>query len=250
MLLLLQTMKKYFCLFLFLIVGNQLFAQYGQRFSALNKYKISVGAGTSIYWGSGRLYNIPRSSNPREVTFAYSVAAFKTISDRFEYGIRYTHGDLAGLRFGRTWGEPTIFKTTFDDLSLQSNISLNNNLFLRDEFYTINLITGIGVTYYEAIMKNLNNENIKSSIGKGSSEGGNIPNRQIEAFGTIGIGYHVRISQLLSLGIDNFLNVTTSKSLTGITQTSSVKVYDSYSVHLLTIGLRLGKGNKLFCARL
>lgn len=243
-------MRKIFNLLLFLILANQLFAQYGQRFSALNSYKVIIGAGTAIYWGSGRLYSLPKSSNPNEYTAAYTAGFFKTYSDKFELGLRYNHADLKGQRFGKTWGNTTMFKTTLDDISIQSNISLNNNLFLRDQFYTINLITGLGAAYYSATMSYTNSNEIRSSVGIGRSELNNIPDKQFAFFGTVGIGFHVRLSQLLSVGIDNFVNITHTKNLTGLVDTQNTKMIDSYSVHVLTIGLRLGKGNKLFCARL
>ncbi|MFZ4797737.1 MAG: hypothetical protein ACOYMA_09600 [Bacteroidia bacterium] len=243
-------MRKLFYLFLCLMFAGQLFAQYGQRFSALNSYKVIIGAGTGIYWGSGRLYSLPKTSNPNEITAAFSAGFFKTYSDKFELGLRYNHADLKGQRFGKSWGNTTMFKTTLDDISIQSNISLNNNLFLRDQFYTINLITGLGAAYYSATMTYVNPYQIRSSVGIGRSELNNIPDKQFAFFGTIGIGFHVRLNQLLSVGIDNFVNITHTKNLTGIVNTENTKMIDSYSIHVLTIGLRLGKGNKLFCARL
>lgn len=243
-------MKKPFYLIFCLLFVNQLFAQFGQHFSELNKYRITAGAGTGIYWGPGRLYSLPKASNPNELTMAFSVGFFKTYSDRFDIGFRYDHADLMGKRFGFTWGPATLFKTTLDDISLQSNISLNNNLFLREEFYTVNLITGIGVAYYEATMAYVEPYQIRSTIGKGITEPNNIPNKLFTPYGSIGIGYHVRLSQLLSIGIDNYLNVTSVKNLTGLVDTQNTKMIDSYTIHVLTIDLRLGKGNKLFCARL
>jgi hypothetical protein len=244
-------MKKSFLLVLIgIIFSSKIFAQYGQRFSELNKYKISIGVGTGIYWGHGRLYSIPKADNPNERTLAFSASFYKTFSDRIELGVRYSHTDLIGTKSGKSWGATTLFNTTLDEFSAQANISLNRNLFLREEFYTINLILGAGANYFEAEMLDYASGNVKSSVGKGSSETGNIANKQIAGFGTVGLGLHFRISQLLSIGIDNYINVTSTKNLTGLTNTSAVNQPDSYSLHLLTIGLRLGKGNKLFCPRI
>ncbi len=246
-----DRMKKSFLLALIgIIFWSQIFAQYGQRFSELNKYKISVGVGTGIYWGHARLYSFPKADNPNERTLAFSASFYKTFSDRFEIGLRYAHTDLIGTKSGKSWGPTVIFNTTLDELATQVNISLNKNLFLREEFYTINLILGGGACYFQGEMKDYASGNIYYSVGKGSSENGNIANKQFAGFGTVGLGLHFRISQLLSIGIDNCLNITSTKNLTGLTETKSVKQPDSYSLHLLTISLRLGKGNKLFCPRI
>ncbi|MFA9213647.1 MAG: hypothetical protein ACEQSR_07350 [Candidatus Methylacidiphilales bacterium] len=243
-------MKKNLIIIIVLLLSNQVFAQFGQHFSELNKYKICVGVGTGIYWGHARLYTLPKTNNPDERTFAFSASFFKTFSDRIELGARYTHTDLIGTKSGKSWGSTTLFNTTLDEVALQANISLNRNLFLREEFYTINLILGAGATYFEAELKDYASGNIKSSVGKGINENGHIANKQLAGFGTIGLGFHVRLGQLVSVGIDNYLNITSTKNLTGLTITESVNQFDSYSVHLLTIGLRLGKGNKLFCPRI
>lgn len=244
-----NSMKKNFFILIGLIFSSQIFAQYGQKFSELNKYKISIGLGTGVYWGHGRLYSFPKSDNPDERTLAFSANFYKTFSDRFEVGIGYAHTDLIGTKSGRSWGQTTLFNTTLDQINMMANIGLNNNLFLREEFFTLNLLLGGGITYFNATMKDYASGNITSSIGKGNSENGNIPNKQFAGFGTIGFGLHFRISQLLSIGIDNCLNLTTTKNLTGLTNTKAVKQLDSYSLHLLTINLRLGKGNKLFCPK-
>lgn len=243
-------MKKYLFLFLVYISVNQCIAQYGQKFSNLNKYKIVIGAGSSVYWGHGRLYGFPKSNAPDERTFAFSGAFFKTINDRFEYGIRFNHGALKGSKKGKSWGPLTVFETNFDDINLQTNISLNNNLFLREDFYTINLIAGMGATYFESVFAEYDPYIILSTIGKGGKESKDIADKQVAFYGSLGLGVHFRVSQLISIGLDNYLNVTSTKNLTGLTSTQSVKMYDSYSLHLLTISLRLGKGNKLFCPRI
>lgn len=243
-------MNKKLIIIIALLLSNQVFAQFGQHFSELNKYKICVGVGTGIYWGHGRLYSLPKTNNPDERTFAFSASFFKTFNDRIELGGRYAHTDLIGTKSGKSWGPTTLFNTTLDEVSAQANISLNRNLFLREEFYTINLILGAGATYFEAEMKDYALGTTISSVGKGRQEKNDFPDKQLAGFGTIGLGFHVRLGQLVSVGIDNYLNITSTKSLTGLTFTQSVNQFDSYSVHLLTIGLRLGKGNKLFCPRI
>jgi hypothetical protein len=243
-------MKNSIIIIIALIFSNQIYAQYGQTFSELNKYKVCIGVGTGIYWGHARLYSLPRTNNPDERTFAFSASFFKTFSDRVELGVRYAHTDLIGTKSGKSWGRQTLFNTKLDELSLQANISLNKNLFLREEFYTVNLILGAGANYFEAEMKEYPSGTLFSSVGKGRKEKIDFPNKQFAGFGTIGLGFHVRLGQLVSVGIDNYLNITSTKNLTGLTFTSSVNSYDSYSVHLLTIALRLGKGNKLFCPRI
>ncbi len=244
-------MKKYFYLFISLFLINQSFAQYATRLLPLNNYKIIIGAGTSIYWGAGRLLSLPKKSNPNELSAAYTAGFYKTFNDRFEIGFRYDHADLKGQRFGKSWGATTFFNTTLDDINIQTNISLNHNLYLRDDFYTINLIAGIGAANYSATLAYVDPYLIKNSVGIGRTGINDLPEKQIAFYGTFGIGYHVRLNQLLSIGIDNMLNLTNTKNLTGLINNSQItKMHDSYTVHVLTIGLRLGKGNKLFCTRL
>ncbi|MCF8429778.1 MAG: hypothetical protein K9G64_06565 [Bacteroidia bacterium] len=243
-------MKKNLYLFICIFLVNHLHAQFGQRLFPLNNYKIIIGAGTSIYWGPGRLQSLPKTNSPNELSAAFTIGFFKTLSDKLEIGIRYNHADLKGQRFGRTWGYTTFFNTTLDDLNIQTNFSLNNNLYLREEFYTINLIAGFGAANYSATLAYVEPYLIKSSIGVGRTGMNNLPEKQTALYGTIGLGYHVRLNNLLSIGIDNLLNITNTKNITGLLDTQSTKMYDSYTVHVLTIGLRLGKGNKLFCNRL
>ena len=243
-------MRKYLYLVICLFLVNHLHAQFGQRLFPLNNYKIIIGAGTSIYWGPGRLQSLPKTNSPNEITAAYTAGFFKTFSDIFEIGVRYNHADLKGQRFGRSWGSTTFFNSTIDDINIQTNISLNNNLYLREEFYTINLIAGCGAANYSATLAYVEPYLIMSSVGVGRSGMNDLPDKQTAFYGTIGLGYHVRLNQLLSIGIDNLLNITNTKNITGLLYTQNTKMYDSYTVHVLTIGLRLGKGNRLFCARL
>ena len=223
-----------------------MYGQFGQKFFPLNNYKIIIGAGTSVYWGPGRLLSLPKTNNPTEISAAYTAGFFKTFSDVVEIGVRYNHADLKGLRFGRTWGNTTFFNTTLDDINIQTNISLNNNLYLREEFYSLNLIAGFGIANYSATLYYFEPYLIKSSVGVGRTGLNDLPEKQTALYGTIGIGYHVRLNQLLSIGLDNVLNISNSKNMTGLLDIENTKMYDSYSVHVLTIGLRLGKGNKLF----
>lgn len=198
-----------------------------------NLPNIDLILGTPIYWGHARPLSLPRNDLQKtEWSAGLRLGTswnFNTINSQL--GIMYGRITLHGYKEGVSWGPLSYFTCNAHELYFSYRYSLNNNMGFYYSPFSVNAEIGVGGLLFQSqFFKYPNFTNPISSFGYSNRQGENyIHDLQWSHFYLLGISFNYLINKHWYVSLDNTLQITATKQLTGIYPNYFIHSIDAYS---------------------
>ena len=202
-------------------------------------WDIQLNAGTSLFFGDIKQYNIaPVSNYENEWRMGFGLQAGRQLSYVFGLRGQFLYGKLAGTR--REWKR--YFNADYYETNLNATMNLNN-LFGKnkrsDRFFNTYLIVGIGLTQYNSTVYELGTDKILHQVGHGNGSG--IKGRSLEGILTGGLGVDFRINDHFRINLESVNRALNSDNLDHWEKGFK---YDIYNYTSIGVSYRFGLKNK------
>jgi len=161
-----------------------------------NDWRITAGAGTTLFFGDIKQYKFyPVFNNKSEWRFGSSILIERQLSPVFSLRGQALYAHLVGTR--REWNRNFVSKNF--EFNLNTAIDLNNLIgkVRKDRPFTTSILLGTGIANYNTTLYELNTGNIvsKGGFGNGASFGG----RTLDVFLMGGLSFDFRLDNNWSL---------------------------------------------------
>jgi hypothetical protein len=219
-------------------------------------WRIGAGLGGSIYLGSQVDEKLSFNTyDKREVNIGYNIQFHKAIDYKNEIGFRYLNTQLWSFK---TKNQQALnAKINEFAVLYQRSLNENSDLYNNRFNFTHNLVLGLSIISFKSrtylINPTTKEYSIVSSIGNGvepTTSGLIKPNNQFALGGILGYNIGVRLSNSLSLYLENTYTLSTSNYITGNLFIKSKYINNGYTYNALTLYFNLNpNGKRLGCPK-
>lgn len=219
-------------------------------------WRIGVGLGGSIYLGSQVDEKLSFNTYDKsEVNPGYNLQFHKAIDYKNEIGVRYLNTELWSFK---TSNQQALYAKINEFAVLyQRSLNQNSDLYNNRFNFTHNLVLGLSIISFKSrtylIDPTTEKFYIKSSVGNGvepTTLGLIKPNSQYALGGILGYNIGVRLSNSLSLYLENTFTLSASNYITGNLFSKSKYLNNGYLYSALTLYFNLNpNGKRLGCPK-
>ncbi len=222
--------------FLFIIIALMILfptlshsQSYNRSSSFKSHWSFDVNAGTSLFFGDIKQYQIaPVSNYENEWRFGAGTILGMQISPIFGVRGQFLYGQLAGTR--RAWN--MYFESNYIEFNLHTTIGIRNifQKYNSKQFWNAYIIFGLGLTNYNTEVKDLQTKKVLRKVGYGSGSG--ISGRTLDGFFIGGLGVDLRLSNRVHVNLESANRILNSDMLDGRVSGFKYDVYNYTSVGL------------------
>lgn len=233
---------KFKYLILFILVAFacslNLSAQSYIKTSSFRSYwQFNANAGTSIFFGDIKQYQIaPVSNYENEWRFAGGALLNKQVSPIFGIRGQFLYGNVAGTRRERN----LFFESNYLEFNLNTTIGIRNMFtkYKSTQVWNVYLVIGAGITNFRTELYDLQT---KKLVGRQGYSGKSFGGRALQGMIVGGIGLDLRLSDRININLETAHRVLGTDELDA---TSGGFKYDIYNYSSFGISYKFGGNSK------